>query len=363
MRSVRRRLIYPISAMVLGVVLASSTLLGVDVYLHHRFERRVLYNVWGYRGPVMARKVAGEYRVAVLGGSAAYGFGVTWDESMPAQLQDKLSGQAQRFGVVNLAYNNEGAYSFGFTLKDYAYLDPDLVVLYEGYNDLSGDPDAPSDHPNRSVFRHESPLFRLTGYLPVFPLIFREKSSVLLYGDTRGLYVHGGSTTTTFKPGLGRQTASQILQSAADIGESLERQLGRWSADPNRQPTAASASGCHYPWAEYCQSMSTAITWALDRHEQVLVATQPYLLGAQLRARHVDQQRALAAMLAQRFAGDHRVRYVNLGDVVALDDPTWSFDRMHLTKAGNDRIAVALAGTVIQMRREAHKDDVASPTH
>ena len=40
---------------------------------------------------------------------------------------------------MNLAYNNEGAYSFRFTLGDYLYLDYDLAILYEGYNDLMGD--------------------------------------------------------------------------------------------------------------------------------------------------------------------------------------------------------------------------------
>ena len=38
-------------------------------------------------------------------------------------------------------------------MKDYAYLKYDLALLYEGYNDLMGDPNGP----NLSVFRHESP--------------------------------------------------------------------------------------------------------------------------------------------------------------------------------------------------------------
>jgi lysophospholipase L1-like esterase len=363
MRSRRHRLIFSLGAIALSFALSSSVLLAIDVHLHHKFERGVLFNVWGYRGPAAGRKQPGEYRVAVLGGSAAYGFGVTWDESMPAQLERKLSGQARRFRVVNLAYNNEGAYSFGFTLKDYAYLRPDLVVLYEGYNDLMGDPDNPLDLPTRSVFRHLSPIFRLTGYLPVFPIIFREKASVLLYGDTRAAYAPtSGSNKTTFKPGLATRTASEILQSAADIGESLERQLGSLSGGPPRQPAPASTSGCRYPWAEYCQSISTAVTWALDHHQQVLVVTQPYALGMQLRARHVDQQRAAATMLAQRFHGDRRLRYVNLGEVVALDDPMLSFDRMHLTPEGNERIANALVEPVIQMAEQANKGTAVSAT-
>jgi len=252
MRPLRKRLLFAASAIALSFVLPTSALLAIDIHLHHKFERGVLFNVWGYRGPVAGRKQPGEYRVAVLGGSAAYGFGVRWDESMPVRLERTLAGRSTRFRIVNLAYNNEGAYSFVFTMKDYAYLQYDLVVLYEGYNDLMGDP----DNPNRSVFRHDSPVFRLTGYLPIFPIIFPEKASVLLYGDTRAAYpLSNRSNKTTFKPGLATRTTAEILQAAASVGESLERQLGRVSVEPPRQITHASTSGCPYPWAEYCQSI------------------------------------------------------------------------------------------------------------
>ena len=40
---------------------------------------------------------------------------------------------------MNLGYNNEGAYSFRATLEDYAWLDYDLALLYEGYNDMMAD--------------------------------------------------------------------------------------------------------------------------------------------------------------------------------------------------------------------------------
>jgi len=102
------------------------------------------------------------------------------------------------------------------------------------------------------------------------------------------------------------------------------------------------------------------VTWALDHHKQVLVVTQPYELGPQLRARHADQQRALATMVERRFPGDGRVRYLNLGDVVDLADPTLSFDRMHLTADGNDRIAHALLEPILQMAAQASKGTPAS---
>jgi hypothetical protein len=63
--------------------------------------------------------------------------------------------------VINLGFNNEGAFAFLPTLQDFRYLDYDIVCLYEGYNDLPGD-----EGPNTAVFRHESPIFRLTGLFP-----------------------------------------------------------------------------------------------------------------------------------------------------------------------------------------------------
>ena len=148
--------------------------------LHSRFQKTGGVNVWGYRGPIVGRKRAGEHRIVMLGGSSAFGYGVSTEEAIPAQLQSMLdrSGSAP-FSVVNLGYNNEGAYSLRFTLADYLYLDYDLAILYEGYNDLIG-----SSEPNFSVFRHESPIFRRTGYLPILPVVFREKAAALLYRRT-----------------------------------------------------------------------------------------------------------------------------------------------------------------------------------
>ena len=128
----RRRLFFAGAAVALSFCLALAVLLALDVYVHARYEKGVLVNVWGYRGPTAGRKQPGEYRIAVLGGSTAFGYGVTWNESMPAILESRLAQVPGRFRVVNLAYNNEGAYSFTFTLKDYWYLKYDLVCLYRG---------------------------------------------------------------------------------------------------------------------------------------------------------------------------------------------------------------------------------------
>ena len=332
------------AAIALTLLVTFAGLLATDIYLHRKYERSAGFNIWGYRGPTVGRKQPGEYRVAVLGGSTAYGYGVEWSEAIPASLEQQL-GQRREGGpykAVNLGYNNEGAFSFAFTLKDYEKLQYDLVCLYEGYNDMMSNP----EKPNTSVFRHDSPVFRLIGYLPIFPVVFKEKAAVMLGGNINAAYRPGDQTV--FRPGLATKASAEVLAAVGEVSASLERQLGRVVAESPRQIPDSGSSGCKYPWATYCRSMSSAIEYALARNRQVLVVTQPYKLGF-LRERHMDQQHELVSMLERQFANERRVRYVNLGEAVDLADPRLSFDGMHLTAAGNRLVAAALVAPVLEM--------------
>jgi hypothetical protein len=340
----RKRRVFGALAVAIALAITFSGLLAIDIYLHRKYERSGGFNIWGYRGPAVGRKQPGEYRIAMLGGSTAYGYGVEWNEAIPALLEQQLAQHHDRdaYSVVNLGYNNEGAFSFAFTLKDYEGLHYDLACLYEGYNDMMADP----RQPNVSVFRHDSPVFRLTGYLPIFPIIFKEKAAAMLSGDTGAVY--RPDNKTVFRPGLAKRATAEVLATAAEVSQSLERQLDRAVAEPARQIVDAGSSGCKPPWAEYCHSMASAIEYALARNHQVMVVTQPYRQGS-LRERHMDQQRELAGMLERRFAGDRRVRHVNLGETLNLADPELSFDGMHLTAAGNRPVAAALVAPVLEM--------------
>jgi hypothetical protein len=341
-----RRLKFALIAVLLAIVGPSTVLLAVDVYLHRKYEKTAGFNVWGYRGPAVGSKKAGEYRVALLGGSSAFGYGVDWTDSIAAVLERRLAGRSSgaynRFTVVNLGYNNEGAYSFRFTLADFLSLNYDVACLYEGYNDTMADP----RRPNVAVFRHDSPVFRLTGYLPIFPIVFREKAAALLYGNVNELYSFGDKTV--FHSGLANRTAAESLRMAAEVSESLSRQLDRATAEPPRQITDFASTGCKSPWQEYCRSVLVATEFALEHGKQVLVVTQPYELG-NVGSRHREQQTEMAAMLERRFGGNRRVRYLNLGPSVDLADPALSFDHMHLTVVGNARLAGELVQPVLEM--------------
>jgi hypothetical protein len=88
----------------------------------------------------------------------------------------------------------------------------------------------------------------------------------------------------------------------------------------------------------------TAIEYPLARGKKVMVVGQPYIADV-----HVEQQAALETAIRERFGQDPRVRVVNLGRVLDLRDRTLSSDGMHLTAAGNRRIAEALRPAVLGM--------------
>ena len=338
MANTRRKLLFGLSVSLFVTAVLFAMLLAVDVYLHHRHEMNAGLNVWGYRGPVLDDKQDGERRIAVVGGSTAFGYGVTWPDAIPALLEQKLNDVSQsgtKYVAANLAYNAEGAYSFKYTLRDYAYLDYDLAILYTGYNDISTDE-------NRQVHRHESPVFTLTGYMPIFPLIFSEKAMMLRYGgDLEAAYI---GEKTVFTPNTGDRFSATALETAVRVGKSLEQQLGRLAtADPlNSSVTTATCEG---DWQVfYCEQVTLAVDQLLADGKRVLVVTQPYLSDS-----HVVQQNNLVAMLHRSYGANENVRHLNLGEVLSLDDLTYAWDGMHLTAAGNDLVATRLVSPVLSM--------------
>jgi hypothetical protein len=321
-----------------GVGLGAVVLIGLlaDVYLHKKYERTALVNVWGYRGPVIGNKAPGEIRVVVLGGSTAFGFGPDWTGSMPYLLEQRLNAPGRaRFSVVNIAFNNEGAFAMRFGLEDYLWLDYDIAILYEGYNDLL-------DAPNYEVFRRRSGVFRLTGYLPILPIVLNEKAMLLLYGGVGAGY---DNQQTTFRPGVVNRTTATALDAAAATARSLEDQIGRLTKNTAAAMSVSATADCPARWQHYCGAMFDAISFARAHDKGVLVGTQPFLSDS-----HVEQQQALVSFLQGRFGRDSRVAHVNLGnaiDVAARKDVV--FDGSHLTAEGNDIIARHFTQPVIEM--------------
>ncbi len=343
----RRKALYVLVACAAIMIATASAILALDVYVHHRVQYDAGVNVWGYRGDPLGRKKAGETRILALGGSTAFGYGVRWNESWPYYLEQRIAHSGPGGGpvrVVNLGIPTDSARTFVSTLDDYAYLDADMVLLYEGYNDLGFDTNPPKNSTNPAVshylaWRHQSPIFRWTGYFPILPLVLNEKAALLLHGRREST-----NGDVVFRPDLAARTTAAAMKSAADIGVALERRLGQLT-DVGIRKSETLESGCGH-WSQYCGAVEEAVQHALGRHQRVVVITQPYFSDA-----HIDQQRALALMMAQKFGANPRVKYVNLGRVLDTRDPAVAYDGMHLVPAGNEKIAAALAPEVSELLR------------
>ena len=341
----RTRLLFAAATIGLAIVLTAAALLATDVYLHSRVQNTGSVNVWGYRGPTVGRKQPGEIRIVVLGGSTAFGYGVPWNEAFPYYLEQMLNARAGRstYRVVNLGAPSQGALGFRVDLADYAYLQYDAAIFYEGYNDL-GRTDLPNavparDAPNDLLWRRQSPVFRATGYFPVLPLVFREKSMSLMSGGDLDAAYRGQAV---FRPNLATRATADALNTAAAVAESVGSTIGRVTGDPALAARAAALDTA--TWRHYTDRVVDAVRFARGRSVKVIVVTQPYASDS-----HIAQQRALAHALESEFSGDSGVKYVNLGLEIDLRDRALAYDGLHLVAKGNERVAGRLVDPVLDM--------------
>lgn len=116
---------------------------GLRVPVARAVAGGIRINSLGFRGPEILRvKPPGTVRIAFLGGSTTYcaevsGNEATWPELVARNLAD-------RFPDVRLDYVNAGVPGYGLEALSkslemrVAPLDPDVIVIYEATNDLSG---------------------------------------------------------------------------------------------------------------------------------------------------------------------------------------------------------------------------------
>ncbi len=345
----RRKLAYVVTAFAVVMLVTAAAILALDVYVHHRVQYSAGVNIWGYRGDPVGRKKPGETRIIVLGGSTAFGYGLPWNESWPYYLEQKIARAPHGGGpvsVVNLGIPTDSAQTFVSTLDSYAYLDADIAMFYEGYNDLGLDVSPPKNTTNPAVshylaWRYQSPVFRWTGYFPILPLVLNEKAGILLHGR------NAESGEVAFRPDIATRATAGAMKSAADLGVALERRLG--SLTGTHAPRSGVVDADCGRWRDYCGAVEAAVQHALARGQRVVVITQPYVSDL-----HVDQQQALAAMIARKFGGDPRVRYADLGHVVDMNDHSINYDGLHLVAKGNERLADALLPTAIDLVEHVH---------
>lgn len=87
-------------------------------------------------------KIKGEYRLVMIGGSAAWGWGATANENMMHQVMERTlakslpCGNTTKVRVINLAMNGSSAFQNFIALNLWGHeLDPDAIVSFSGNND------------------------------------------------------------------------------------------------------------------------------------------------------------------------------------------------------------------------------------
>lgn len=348
----KKKVVFALIAMTLSFAGVILLLLAADLVVHYRAERSAGLNRYGYRGPVVPRKAPGELRVVMLGGSTVFGYGVAWNESVTAYLEAKLRERLKRpVRAVNLGFNNEGAFAWVPNLEDFAYLDYDVIVLYEGYNDLPGD-----EGVNRAVYRRDSAVYRVTGYFPILPLYLDEKVKMLRYGSDLNVAYEAdrreknGKSQVVFHPGLAQRTSAAALEAISSMTKALDGQLEHTGVVPPSMKESESRLGCTSPYVTYCESVNAAVRYGLSRGKGVVVGSQPRAIGeARAHELHHRQQEMLGAMIARQFGSEPAVSWADLSQLVDLHDTDVTFDGMHLKPQANAAVAAALVDHVLKV--------------
>ena len=99
-------------------------------------------NSHGFRGPEFeSEKLEGTYRVFVIGGSSVFGTGVVDNATIPAHLE-RMYREAgplpqSRIEVINAGVIHAQSHTESLMVKNQILrLDPDLLIVYDGHNDI-----------------------------------------------------------------------------------------------------------------------------------------------------------------------------------------------------------------------------------
>ncbi len=131
------------------------------------------HNALGYRGPEVAiPKPAGDFRIVALGGSTTYGISTSWEDAYPAQLQNLLRDE---YGYTNVEVVNAGlsGYNSWDILANFEFrvseLEPDMIIFYEGINDVPSRAVAPECYRGLNPSRGLNPV-RGLWHRPLIPI-------------------------------------------------------------------------------------------------------------------------------------------------------------------------------------------------
>jgi lysophospholipase L1-like esterase len=313
-----------------GLAISGATLLlmllgaiAFDIWAHARI-RDAGWNLEGYRGPRLGRKAPNELRVAAVGGSTTFGFGVYPGDSYPARLEHALRRRMDGttpVSVANLGFNNDGAVCFESTVEAYEYLKPDVYIIYAGVNDM---PKFVLVRQPRDCGRWRSWVFRTFGYLPIGDQLVRDKYFALRYGSVEKGY--------------------RLRRFSWDrIGEA--RQRTATAADGGPPTPGETAQLTEQGGRVYRDLILRLVGSLLARGKGVIVAPEAFS-----QHHRGPQQAVLHAALVETFGAEPRFRFVDVWPLFPESDrQTVLWDNIHMNPVGNARLADAFVEPVLAL--------------
>jgi hypothetical protein len=295
-----------------AVVLVMCMTVVADLSAHRRVERVGGVNIWNYRGPVAHQKQPNEIRLAFVGGTRAFSWGVAASEALPSavgwmvKLATDRPGELLRPIVsINLGQLGATADSYASTIDRFAYLAPDDIVLVD---DLGV--------PGATTANRASAVYDWTGYMPALPLVMREKGERLR------------ESASASRRGVG-VTLAALGRSAGAIDRGLARSI---AAPDSVSPRA------------YADAMIAAIDAAHRRARGVVVVLTPMESSAQ----KVNWLQ-LVLQLTERRDTRGWLRVVDLSEELELYDDAVRLDGWNFGAGGITTAAAPIAQAVLDL--------------
>lgn len=158
---------------------------GYPQHIPNQHFQTININNLGFRGQdLSAQKPDNTYRIFFLGGSTAFGYGSTSDDTaIPGYLQTMYDARNLPFEVevINAGISGVTSYTEYNMIKDRLLgMEPDLFIIYDGWNGAFKHPDNP-DIPNESYQRIMSGELTLDEYIDEYESKRKESAFRDLY--------------------------------------------------------------------------------------------------------------------------------------------------------------------------------------
>jgi hypothetical protein len=316
-----------------AVAITGALTLALDLREHGRVAPLGGVNEWGYRGPVAHHRQPQEIRVAIVGGTRAFGWGepasalVTELKRVIMLRTDHPGAELRPVTVVNLGRLGALPGDYPEIIEHFGYLQPDYICLFDDLGVSGGSPTWGTDG--------TSGVYALTGYAPALPLVLREKGLAWRFGDVERGYASADRRGDAEAPLL-RRIAGTTVDVAGRSLAAIDRRLAGVTA--SHRGRAERLDG-----AAYADAMATAIQAAHQRARGVVVVTSPGDTAVQIDNLHVLEARLTAN------GPESWLRLVKLGDDPGLSDPALRIDGWSFSSAGIARLATRIAPALLSL--------------